>query len=124
MHPNSDFSFLGLFLNAHFVVQAVVIGLIMASVWCWSIVIEKYLAFSKARAQTDEFERIFWSGQSLDELYMAMSQKQPSAMGALFVAAMREWRRSIENTAKPLGRRADAHRARHGGHDHPRDGAA
>ena len=59
-------------------------------------------AFSRARSQTDEFERIFWSGQSLDELYQAVSQKPASAMQALFVAAMREWRRSIEGTAKPL----------------------
>jgi biopolymer transport protein TolQ len=102
MNPTSDFSFLGLFLQAHPVVKIVIIGLIMASVWCWSIVIEKWLAFAKARAQTDEFERVFWSGQSLDELYTAMSQKPPSAVGALFVAAMREWRRSIEATAKPL----------------------
>src|SRR5215470_16399644 len=98
----SDFSFLGLFLQAHPVVKAVMIGLMMASVWCWTIVIEKTMAFSRARSDTDEFERIFWSGQSLDELYQTMAQKRPSAMGALFVAAMREWRRSIETTAKPL----------------------
>ena len=102
MNPTTDFSFLGLFLQASLVVKIVIVGLVLASVWCWSIVIEKYIAFAKARAQTDEFERIFWSGQSLDELYMSMSQKRPSAMGALFVAAMREWRRSIEATAKPL----------------------
>ncbi len=78
------------------------IGLMMASVWCWTVVIEKWLAFSKARSETDEFERIFWSGQSLDELYQSMAQKRPSVMGALFVAAMREWRRSIETTARPL----------------------
>src|SRR3974390_2519174 len=98
----SDFSFLGLFLRAHPVVKVVMIGLIMASVWCWTIVIEKSLAFARAPSDNDEFERIFWSGQSLDELYQGMSQKRASAMGALFVAAMREWRRSIESTAKPL----------------------
>ncbi len=97
----SDFSFLGLFLQAHPVVKFVMIGLILASVWCWSIVIEKVFAFSRARKQTDEFERVFWSGQSLDELYLAVSQKPASAMQALFVAGMREWRRSIEGTAKP-----------------------
>jgi biopolymer transport protein TolQ len=102
MGPTSDFSFLGLFLQAHLVVKIVMIGLMLASVWCWSIVIEKSMAFSRVRNETDEFERIFWSGQSLDELYMSLTQKQPGAMGALFVAAMREWRRSIESTAKPL----------------------
>jgi biopolymer transport protein TolQ len=102
MTPAPDFSFLGLFLQAHPVVKFVMIGLLLSSVWCWAIVIEKTFAFGRARKQTDEFERVFWSGQSLDELYLAMSQKPTSSMGALFVAAMREWRRSIESTAKPL----------------------
>jgi biopolymer transport protein TolQ len=77
------------------------LGLLLASVWCWAIVIEKSFAFARARSQTSEFERLFWSGQSLDELYLAMSQKTPSSMAALFVAAMREWRRSLEGAAKP-----------------------
>ncbi|MBJ7533150.1 protein TolQ [Rhodomicrobium vannielii ATCC 17100] len=102
MTPASDFSFLGLFLQAHPVVKFVMIGLILASVWCWSIVIEKTIAFRRAKKQTEEFERVFWSGQSLDELYLAMPQKPTSAMAALFQAAMREWRRSIDGTAKPL----------------------
>jgi biopolymer transport protein TolQ len=97
-----DFSFLALFLQAHPVVKVVMIGLMLASIWCWTVVIEKWLAFSAARSETEEFERIFWSGQSLDELYQSMTQKRPGAMGALFVAAMREWRRSIETTARPL----------------------
>jgi biopolymer transport protein TolQ len=97
-----DFSFLGLFLQAHPVVKVVMVGLMLASIWCWTVVIEKWLAFSAARSETEEFERIFWSGQSLDELYQSMAQKRPGAMGALFVAAMREWRRSIETTARPL----------------------
>jgi biopolymer transport protein TolQ len=98
----TDFSFFELFRQAHPVVKFVMIGLIFASVWCWSIVIEKTFAFTKARSETDEFERVFWSGQSLDELYLALAQKHQGAMAALFVAAMREWRRSIESTAKPL----------------------
>jgi biopolymer transport protein TolQ len=97
-----DFSFLGLFLQAHPVVKVVMIGLMLASIWCWTVVIEKWLAFSTARSETDEFERIFWSGQSLDELYQSLAQKRPGAMGALFVAAMREWRRSMEPAARPL----------------------
>lgn len=102
MTPPGDFSFLGLFLQAHPVVKFVMIGLLLASVWCWAIVLDKTFAFRRARRETDEFERVFWSGQSLDELYLSMSQKQATSMAALFVAAMREWRRSLESTAKPL----------------------
>ncbi len=100
--PAADFSFLTLFLNAHFVVKLVMAGLILASVWGWGIIIEKTFLFSRTRQETDDFERLFWSGQSLDELYNLISPKRTTAMAALFVAAMREWRRSIEGTARPL----------------------
>ena len=101
MTPTSDFSFLGLFLQAHPVVKFVMIGLVSASVWCWAIVIEKAIAFTRTRAEIDAFERVFWSGQSLDELYNSLAQKTSTSMAALFVAAMREWRRSMESAGKP-----------------------
>lgn len=101
MAPAADFSFLGLFLQAHPVVKAVMIGLFVSSVWCWAIVIEKTLAFGKAKRETDEFERVFWSGQSLDELYLGLSQQPPRSLAGVFVAAMREWRRSADTPSRP-----------------------
>jgi biopolymer transport protein TolQ len=100
--PSGDFSFLSLFLQAHFVVKFVMIGLLAASVWAWSIIVEKLFAFRRARRDADDFEKVFWSGQSLDELYRGLSQKRTTSMGTLFVAAMREWQRSIETSARPL----------------------
>jgi biopolymer transport protein TolQ len=98
----ADFSFLSLFLQAHIVVKLVMIGLVIASVWGWGIIIEKSILFARTRRETEQFERLFWSGQSLDELYGIASQQRASAMSALFIAAMREWRRSIEASPKPL----------------------
>ncbi|WP_245297104.1 MULTISPECIES: protein TolQ [Rhodomicrobium] len=97
-----DFSFLALFLQAHIVVKLVMIGLVLSSIWGWGVIIEKTVLFRRTRRETEDFERLFWSGQSLDELYAIVTQKRASAMGALFIAAMREWRRSIEGTARPL----------------------
>ncbi len=97
-----DFSFLSLFLQAHIVVKLVMIGLLLASIWGWAVIIEKTFIFARTRRETKDFERLFWSGQSLDELYGIISQQQSSAMAALFSAAMREWRRSIENSPRPL----------------------
>src|SRR5680860_305266 len=91
-----DLSILQLFLNAHIVVQLVIIGLLAASVWSWAIIIEKFFLFAKTRKETDKFEQVFWSGQSLDELYQALAQRRNVGMAALFVAAMREWKRSTE----------------------------
>ncbi len=97
------FSFLELFLQAHFVVQIVMLGLLVASVWSWAIVVEKLFAFRRARRESDYFENLFWSGQSLDELYGALSRNKAITTAALFVAAMREWKRSVEGNIQALG---------------------
>jgi biopolymer transport protein TolQ len=101
--PAAGFSFIELFLQAHIVVQVVMIGLILASVWSWAIVFEKMVAFRQARREADKFEQLFWSGQSLDELYNGLARARPIAMGALFVAAMREWKRSVEGNMRAMG---------------------
>jgi len=96
-------SFVSLFLQAHVVVQAVMIGLLLASVWSWAIIIEKLFAFRRARIEADRFEQMFWSGQSLEELYAQISRGRAISMAALFVAAMREWKRSVEGSIRALG---------------------
>jgi biopolymer transport protein TolQ len=95
-----DLSLWGLFMQSHIVVKIVMIGLIAASVWCWGIVVDKYLMFARNKKAMDRFERIFWSGQSLEELYNVTAQRTNTTMAALFVAAMREWKRSHERNAR------------------------
>jgi biopolymer transport protein TolQ len=97
------FSFLELFLQAHLVVKVVMIGLLLASVWSWAIIVEKLFSFRRARVENDRFEQMFWSGQSLDELYGGLMRGKTITMGALFVAAMREWKRSVEGNIRALG---------------------
>ena len=93
---DGDFSFLSLFLQAHIVVKIVIIGLMMASIWCWAIIFDKVLLYARTRRQITQFEKVFWSGQSLEELYRSVSNRPSSGAVALFVAAMREWKRSHE----------------------------
>src|SRR5262245_36035234 len=98
-----DLSIWTLFSNAHIVVKIVMIGLLAASIWSWAIILEKFFLFAKTRKDTDKFEQVFWSGQSLEELYQALAQRRNTGMAALFVAAMREWKRSLERDAgKPM----------------------
>src|SRR5262249_12523654 len=94
---------LQLFLQAHVVVKIVMIGLLLASVWSWGIIFEKLFASRRARREADKFEQLFWSGQSLEELYAAMSRGRTFTMASLFVAAMREWKRSVEGSIRALG---------------------
>jgi biopolymer transport protein TolQ len=99
MNPSDvpvDLSIFELFMNADIVVKLVIVGLLAISVWSWAIVFEKFVLTAKTRKEADKFEQVFWSGQSLDELYQALAQRRNTGMAALFVAAMREWKRSTE----------------------------
>ena len=56
------------------------------------------------RAALDRFEQVFWSGQSLEELYRTLADRNTIGMGSIFVAAMREWKKSFERGARsPIG---------------------
>jgi biopolymer transport protein TolQ len=94
------FSLISLFLQAHIIVKCVIIGLLLASVWSWAIIVDKTLLYRRVRKQMDRFEKVFWSGQSLEELYRSLSGRAPTAMASVFVAAMREWKRSFEAGAR------------------------
>jgi biopolymer transport protein TolQ len=97
---SSDLSIFTLFWQAHWIVKSVMIGLLVASIWVWAIVIDKFILFARTRRAMDGFEDAFWSGQSLEELYRTLSARETHAMAAMFVAAMREWKRSFEGTTR------------------------
>jgi biopolymer transport protein TolQ len=93
----TDITIWSMFIGAHIVVKLVIVGLLAASIWCWAIIIDKTLLFWRTRRAMDRFEENFWSGNSLEELYARAGDKPASGMTALFVAAMREWKRSFQN---------------------------
>src|SRR5215470_11800796 len=95
--PSADVSLIALFWQAHWIVKAVMLGLLACSVWVWAIAIDKVILYSRARRSMDRFEQAFWSGQSIEELYRALSAKPTQSMAACFVAAMRESKRSFES---------------------------
>jgi biopolymer transport protein TolQ len=97
---SSNLSLFHLFWHAHWIVQLVMIGLLVCSVWVWAISIDKVVLFSRIRRAGDSFEQAFWSGQSLEELYKSLAAKPEHSTGVLFVAAMREWKRSLEGQAR------------------------
>jgi biopolymer transport protein TolQ len=86
--------------QAGWVVKLVMLGLLAASVWTWAIVFDKIFTFRRMRSSLERFEQVFWSGQSLEELYRTLSDRKTTGMGAIFVAAMREWKKSFEKGAR------------------------
>lgn len=98
--PGASLSLWALFMQAGWVVKLVMLGLLGASIWTWAIVIDKVIAFNRMRSALNRFEQVFWSGQSLEELYRTLSERKTIGMGSIFVAAMREWKKSFEKGAK------------------------
>jgi biopolymer transport protein TolQ len=92
--PPADLTIVGLFMQADIVVKIVILILVLASFWTWAIIFDKVIRIRRLTAQADKFEESFWSGGSLEELFDRISNRPPDPMSAIFVAAMREWRRS------------------------------
>lgn len=90
---NVDFSIWALFIKADIIVKAVIILLLIASLWCWAIIFDKWLSLRRLNAGATEFEGVFWSGGSLDQLYDRIGSQPRDPMSSVFVAAMKEWRR-------------------------------
>ncbi len=92
----SDFSIMSMFARADIVVKAVMIGLIVASLWSWTVIFDKWMRVGSLSRKADKFEDVFWSGKSLDDLYQNLGHKPAHPMAVVFVSAMRELRRSFE----------------------------
>jgi biopolymer transport protein TolQ len=105
---HADMSVWGLFMQADFIVKAVMIGLLLASFWCWAIIFEKIMRMRRLRRQASQFEESFWSGGSLDDLFDRIGSRPVDPMSAIFSSAMREWRRS---TSRKGGDREASHQS-------------
>jgi biopolymer transport protein TolQ len=93
-----DFSVIELMLNASWVVQAVVLLLITVSVISWAAIFRKIFALKRVHRLTASFERDFWSGTNLNELYQNASRKaeESSPMERIFASGMREFHKLRE----------------------------
>jgi biopolymer transport protein TolQ len=75
------------------------IGLLAASIWSWAIIVDNTMLYGRVSREMNRFERVFWSGHSLKELYQQVSERPSAGLGNVFVAAMQEWDRSLEQNA-------------------------
>jgi biopolymer transport protein TolQ len=89
-----DFSMWGLFAQSTFIVKMVILILIVASFWAWSIIIQKHITFRKARGEADAFDQRFWSGEPLDGLFEEVGPEPEGRSERVFAAGMLEWKRS------------------------------
>jgi biopolymer transport protein TolQ len=89
-----------LFGQADIVVKAVMVGLLLASIWSWAVITSKILRYRQVKIQADRFEDSFWSGASLDKLYDGKTGSDDHPFSMVFSAAMVEWRRSFQATGR------------------------
>ena len=89
-----DFSMWALFAQSTFIVKMVILILILASFWAWSIIIQKHITYRKARREADLFDQRFWSGEPLDGLFEEVGPEPDGRSERAFAAGMLEWRRS------------------------------
>jgi biopolymer transport protein TolQ len=88
----ADISLLEMFQKADPVVKGVMGMLAIASLWSWAVAVDKWLQFGDLNSKARQFEKNFWSGQSIDSLDDAVGDRPRDSMARVFAAAAREWR--------------------------------
>ena len=94
METVSDYTMWALFARATILVKLVMIALIVASIWCWAVIVDKLMQYRKARAEAAQFDASFWSGEPLDDLCDQIGDDPRGPAERIFIAGMTEWRRS------------------------------
>jgi biopolymer transport protein TolQ len=87
---STDFSLIQLFLRADFVVKAVIIILIAASIFSWALIFEKYRLFKKIEKSTTIFEKKFWQSRSAESFYNSLTNRENDPLANIFQSAMAE----------------------------------
>ena len=90
-----------LFMDADIVVQVVMAGLVLASIWVWAIVVSFSLRMAGIRKRTEAYEKDFWKAPNIDE-YQAEMGKGEVPIARVVAAGLAEWRRSVGS--KPIDR--------------------
>lgn len=90
-----DLSLWGLFMMADIVVKAVMLMLIGASIWSWTLIFQKKTLLAQLNRRADKFEDQFWSGEALDKIYKKVKNSTSDPLLATFSAGIEEWQDSV-----------------------------
>lgn len=86
------FSFINLFIRADWVVKSVMVGLILASLWSWTVIIDKSVRLTKLNKEARDFEDLVASGRPLEEIASDAGERPPQALPRMLQGALKEWR--------------------------------
>jgi len=94
LNESVDFSMLSLFLRADLVVKSVIIILIVSSLYSWNVIVAKILRIRQLKQMEKEFDDIFWSGNSFEDLYETLNFNKLDPKSKMFCAAIAEWKKT------------------------------
>ncbi len=103
-----DMSFISLFLHAGIIVQAIMVCLLLASIWSWTIIFEKRALLKRLNGSAKVFEDAFWSGSPLEKLYERVMARTSDPIIAVFVSGMREWQTATAKGLLPVAAHTQA----------------
>ncbi len=108
---NNDFSIVTLVLHASVVVQVVMAGLMVASLSSWTVIFAKLFGLKRIRTSNEDFERDFWAGKNINDLYAdAVKRTDGSPMERIFASGMREFMKLRERRVVDAGALLDGAR--------------
>ena len=109
---NQDLSIVSLVTQASPVVQLVMAGLMVVSLISWTVIFAKLFGLRRVRNHNEDFEREFWSGKNLNDLYQAIgSSQRTAAMERIFASGMREFLKLRERKLDAVAQLDGARRA-------------
>ena len=91
MTGSGDLSFISLVMEADLIVKIVMLILLLASIWSWAIIFDKWFLFSSLKRRTKNFEKSFWASNSLENLFEHVRGRENHPIALVFSAAMQEW---------------------------------
>jgi biopolymer transport protein TolQ len=106
----TNFSALAIFMRGDFVVKGVLLGLMLASLWSWTVIIDKLFRFNALSKEADKFEDQVNSGRSLEDVAAEAGERPKQALPRMLQAALKEWREARAKGALS-GPGADSHAA-------------
>ena len=93
-----NFSMFSLFIRADLIVKSVIVILILASIYSWTIIVGKLILMRRLKQIDNEFDEIFWSGNSFEDLFETFNYNQNDPKSKIFCSAINEWKKSNKET--------------------------
>jgi biopolymer transport protein TolQ len=98
---HTDVSIWGMFLGAELPVQIIMVSLLLASFWCWTIIFAKIMELKQLKNKAKRFESEFWAEESLDRLAKRFGGRASDPMSRIFAVAIHEWTQMSTKSRRP-----------------------